>query len=30
MDAGHFDFQPHPVTRKLIFPWGEGGKVEEF
>lgn len=30
MDAGHFDFQPHLVTRKLIFPWGEGGKVEEF
>lgn len=29
MDAGHFDVQPHLVTRKLIFPWGEGGKVEE-
>ena len=29
MDAGHFDFQPHLVTRKLIFPWG-GGKSKNF
>ena len=30
MDAGHFNFQPHLVTRKLIFPWGRGGKSKNF